>query len=64
MLKIIFCFCALLPVFSIYSVASADDIFKIEAEGSYRMEDGSSIDLARKMAPFSANRQAVDLAGR
>ena len=64
MLKIILC--AWLLFFSIGDVASAaeDDNFEIEAEGSYRMEDGSSIELAKKMALFTAKRQAVDLAGR
>jgi hypothetical protein len=57
---------ALLVLFSINGVASAaeDDIFLIEAEGSYRMEAGASIDLARKLALFTAKRKAVDLAGR
>ena len=57
---------ALLVLFSINGVASAaeDDVFEIEAEGSYRMDAGASIDLAKKMALFSAKRKAVDLAGR
>jgi len=57
---------ALLVLFSINNVASAaeDDIFEIEAEGSYRMETGAPIDLAKKMALFTAKRKAVDLAGR
>ncbi len=57
---------ALLVLFSISSVVSAaqEDIFEIEAEGSYRINDVASIDLAKKMALFSAKRQAVDLAGR
>ena len=57
---------ALLVLFSINDVASAaeDDIFEIEAEGSYRMEEGSSIDLAKKLALFIAKKKAVDLAGK
>jgi hypothetical protein len=57
---------ALLVLFSNNGVASAaeDDTFEIEAEGSYRMEAGSSIDLAKKMALYTAKRKAVDLAGR
>ena len=57
---------ALLVLFSINGGASAtkDDIFEIEAQGSYRMEAGASLDLAKKMALFTAKRQAVDLAGR
>ena len=57
---------ALLVVFSINGVASAaaDDIFEIETEGSYRMEAGSSVNLAKKVALFTAKRKAVDLAGR
>ena len=61
-----FVMAALLVLFSIYGVASAaeDDIFEIEAEGSYRMGAGASNDLAKKMALFTAKRKAVDLAGR
>ena len=57
---------ALLVLFSINGAASAarDDIFVIETEGSYRMETGSSVDLAKKVALFTAKRKAVDLAGR
>ncbi len=56
----------LLVLFAMNSVASAaeDDIFEIEAEGSYRMQAGSSIDLAKKLSLFIAKRKAVDLAGR
>jgi len=64
MLKIILC--ALSLFFSISGVASAaeDDVFEIESEGRYQMAAGVSIELAKKMALFSAKRQAVDLAGR
>jgi hypothetical protein len=64
MLKIILC--VLLLLFSINGAVSAagDDIFEIEVEGSYRMEAGASIDLAKKLALFAAKRKAVDLAGR
>jgi hypothetical protein len=57
---------ALLILFSINGAASAaeDDIFEIEAEGSYRMEDGPSNDVAKKLAFFIAKKKAVDLAGR
>ena len=57
---------ALLVLFSINSVDSAaeDDIFEIETEGSYRMNDVASIDLAKRMALFIAKRKTVDLAGR
>ena len=57
---------AFLVLFSITCVASAeeDDIFEIEAEGTYRMEAGSSIGVAKKMAFFIAKKKAVDLAGR
>mgnify|MGYP000494164073 CR=1 FL=1 len=56
----------LLVLFSINggTAATEDDIFEIEAEGSYRMEAGALIDLAKKMALFAAKRKAVDLAGR
>jgi hypothetical protein len=56
----------LLVLFSINGVASAAkyDIFEIETEGSYRMQAGASIDLAKKLALFTAKRKAVDLAGR
>ena len=62
-----FIMAALLVLFSINNFASAaeeDDIFEIEAEGSYRMETDSSVDFAKKMALFIAKRKAVDLAGR
>ena len=57
---------ALLVLFSINGVASAaeDDIFEIEAEGSYQMEAGSSIYLGKNLALFTAKRKAVDLAGK
>ena len=57
---------ALLVLFSMNGVASTadDDVFEIEAEGSYQMKDGASIYLAKKMALFTAKRKAVDLAGR
>jgi len=57
---------ALLVLFSINGVALAaeDDIFEIEAEGSYRIEAGASFYLAKNMALFIAKRMAVDLAGR
>jgi len=56
----------LLALFSINGAASAaeDDVIEIEAEGSYRIEAGSSVDLAKKVALFTAKRKAVDLAGR
>ena len=54
----------LLSTNGIASAGEANDIFKIETEGSYRMEAGSSVDLAKKVALFTAKRKAVDLAGR
>jgi hypothetical protein len=54
----------LLSTNGIASAGEANDIFKIETEGSYRMEAGSSVDLAKKVAFFTAKRKAVDLAGR
>ena len=64
MLKIIIF--ALLLFSSINGAVSAAeaDVFEIEAEGSYQMNDAASIELAKKLALFSAKRQAVDLAGR
>ena len=57
---------SLLVLFSINvgASAAADDIFEIEAEGSYRMEAGASLDLAKKLALFIAKKKAVDLAGK
>jgi hypothetical protein len=57
---------ALLVLFSMngVSLASGDNIFEIETEGSYRIEAGISTDLVKKMALFTAKRKAVDLAGR
>ena len=56
----------LLVLFSINGGASATeaDIFEIEAQGSYRMEAGASLYLAKKLALFTAKRKAVELAGR
>ena len=53
-------------LFSINGVATAaeDDNFEIETEGSYQMEADSSVDLAKKVALFSAKRKAIELAGR
>jgi len=58
---------ALLVLFSINGVASAaaaaeddDDIFEIETEGSYRMVLSSSVDLAKKVALFTAKRKAIE----
>ena len=57
---------ALLLFFSISGVASAadDNVFEVEAEGRYPMVAGVSIELAKKMAIFTAKRKAVNLAGR
>ena len=57
---------ALLFLFSINGVAlsAENDIFEIETEGSYQMEADSSVDIAKKMALFTAKRKAVDVAGR
>ena len=64
MLKIILG--ALLLFFAISGVASAaeGDIFEIKTGGNYRMEAGSSVELAKKVALFTAKRKAADLAGR
>jgi len=57
---------ALLILFTINGVAPAsdDDTFEVEAEGSYRFEAGSPIDLAKEVAFFTAKRSAIELAGR
>ena len=56
----------LLIMFSNNGFASTaeNDIFEIKAEGIYRMEAGSSVDLAKKVAFFKAKRKAVNLAGK
>ena len=61
-----FIMAALLVLFSINGVATAaeDDDFEIETVGSYQMETDSSVDLAKKVALFSAKRKAIELAGR
>jgi hypothetical protein len=46
------------------SAAKELDIIEIEAEGSYRIGADASVDLARKVALFTAKRHAVDLVGR
>ncbi len=57
---------ALLLFFSIDGMAPAveNDIFEVEAEGSYSMVEGGSIDLAKKLSLFIAKRKAVESAGR
>jgi len=61
-----FIMAALLVSFSINGVATTteDDIFEIEVEGRYQMEVGSSVDLAKEVALFSAKRKAIEFAGR
>jgi hypothetical protein len=56
----------LLVLLSIHGGVSvaANDFFVIETEGSYRIADADSVDVAKKMALFIAKRKAVDLAGR
>ena len=54
----------LLSITGVLSAFAEDDIFEVETEGSYQIEDESSVDLAKKVALFNAQRQAVDLAGR
>ena len=52
--------------FSINNIAPAmeNDIFEIEAEGSYPIMEGDSIDLAKKVALFTAKRKAIVSAER
>jgi len=61
-----FIMAALLILFSVNGAALAaeNDIFEIKTEGSYVMEAGASVDLAKQVALFTAKRKAVDLAGR
>ena len=57
---------ALLLFFSINGIAPAveNNIFEVEAEGSYPMVEGGPIDLAKKMSLFTAKKKAVESAGR
>ena len=57
---------ALMVLFPINGVALAieENIFEIETEGSYKMVAGSSVELTKRVALFTAKRKAVDLAGR
>ena len=61
-----FIMAALLVLFSINGIATAteNDIFEMEVEGRYQMEDHSSEDLAKKVALFDAKRKAIELAGK
>jgi hypothetical protein len=61
---IIAAFWVLFSINGVGSAAAEDDIFEIETEGSYRIEAGFSVDLAKKVALFTAKSKAVDLAGR
>ena len=51
---------ALLLFFPINGVASAaeDDIFEIETGGSYRMEAGASVELAKKNGTFHRKKKS------
>ncbi len=56
-----------LVLFLVSGVGAAEeeaDIFEIETEGSYQMDAGLSVDLAKKVALFTAKRKAVYLAGK
>ena len=57
---------ALLVLFSIngFAAASEKDIFEIVSEGSYQMAADAPVDMAPKVALFTAQRKAVELAGR
>jgi hypothetical protein len=57
---------AMFLFFAISAIAPAveNDIFEVEAEGSYPIATGGSIDLAKKMSLFKAKRKAVESAGR
>jgi hypothetical protein len=57
-------FLFLTSVNGVASAAKEVDIIEIEAQGSYRMGAGDSVDLVRKVAFFTAKKQAVNLAGR
>ena len=59
-------FIALLLLLSVYVVAPASgkDLFEIETEGSCQLGAGASVDLAKKVALFTAQRKAVDAAGQ
>ena len=46
------------------ATAVENDIFEIETEGIYQIAVGSSVELAKKVALFTAKRKAVELAGR
>jgi hypothetical protein len=54
---------AFLVLFSINGIGSAVeevDTFEIETEGNYRMEAGSSVDLAKKVVKHDFGLQIAD----
>ena len=57
---------AFFAVYMINSVAAAteNDIFEVETDGGYQILPGSSVELAKKVAFFNAQRKAVEVAGR
>jgi hypothetical protein len=56
---------ALLILFSMVSLAEAEnDVFDVETEGYYRIEAGTSVDLAKKVALFTAKKKAIESAGK
>ena len=46
------------------SSAVEDYVFEVETEGRYRMEGDASVDLAKKVALFTAKRKAVEAASK
>jgi hypothetical protein len=56
---------ALLILFFMASLASAENnVVEVETEGFYRMEAGTSVDLAKKVALFTAKRKAIESAAK
>ena len=51
-------------MFSGVTFATENDIFEVETAGGYQMVPGTSVELAKKVALFNAQRKAVEIAGR
>jgi hypothetical protein len=46
------------------AIAAENDFFEVETEGSYQMDAEDTVELAKKVSFFIAQRKAVDVAGR
>lgn len=63
------CNLIMVAIFAVYmfsgvTFATESDTFEVETAGGYQMTPGTSVELAKKVALFNAQRKAVEIAGR